>query len=51
MTTPMMADLSTWSISTLSSDNTTDIFNKSHSMIQSFERVSSVKLYILICVI
>lgn len=43
----MMADLSAWSISGISGNNTTSsIFNKSHSLIQSIERVSC-KLNIL----
>lgn len=36
-----MADLSAWSISGLSANNSTsNIFNKSHALIQSFEHVS-----------
>ncbi|XP_001945260.2 sphingomyelin phosphodiesterase 4 [Acyrthosiphon pisum] len=38
-TMPMMADLSAWSTSGVSGNNTTSsVFNKSHSLIQSFER-------------
>lgn len=38
-TTPIMADFSAWSISSVSGNNTTSsIFNKSHSLLQSFER-------------
>ncbi|XP_026817917.1 sphingomyelin phosphodiesterase 4-like [Rhopalosiphum maidis] len=38
-TTPMMADFSAWSISGVSGNNSTSsIFNKSHSLLQSFER-------------
>ncbi|KAL4136038.1 hypothetical protein QTP88_007609 [Uroleucon formosanum] len=41
-TMPMMADLSAWSISSVSENNTTSsLFNKSHSLIQSFERSTS----------
>lgn len=44
---PVMADLSTWSISGVSGNNTTSsILNKSQSLIQSFEHVS-LKINIL----
>lgn len=40
-----MADFSAWSISSVSGNNTTSsIFNKSHSLLQSFERVSVINI-------
>jgi len=41
----MMADFSAWSISGVSGNNSTSsIFNKSHSLLQSFERVSEINI-------
>jgi len=40
-----MADFSAWSISGVSGNNTTSsIFNKSHSLLQSFEPVSEINI-------
>jgi len=46
---PVLANLSAWSISGVSGNNTTSsVFNKSQSLIQSFERVSlKINIYIV----